>query len=1013
MDVDLLRPGTVPISPDTLLWFEFLLNPSLLKTHITKASPDPSPTELMIKFMSIAAEQKSEAKPADNNDTNDDHTLMPSSKWTCKQLALKILSLKIAAYLKWDWEYLQKKIPLVQQINLIQDLYYITLNLTVQVPNVPEIPLNNITDTGLFTVVIYHRWVLRAIVYKALSRYLNKPVTITPPNQEAHFAMLAQNEEIVKKLEAHVETSINTLNAVLQLTNLSPKVMSFDTFEMLTEHSSEIKQNWDNVITITEEEFKCQINYDLGVYWILKERYPEAQKHFLSAKNLYDNLDKSKEMCYCHIDKDTLEGFCIACDIQVEGKKPNLLHRLLMSIKDGYSNLIKILQEDNIMEEIPIVERDNLELDVKGSMENGKITVNQEFLLQIQCLNMVRRILAGEPILGDTANDIKMAGPKGLETLFWAYDGIIDKLTETTRTRVNQHFIYLIIISEIKGLASEILKRPKYSKLFNDEELEEIKKEAIPEELEIPKLLLTGKWDDSWSANVKLKAKPQRVLFSLESQLISSYDPQEIRDLIVEIGRHKRGPNIEPMWRINNHWEIPIPLQSVICSLSDGFLKDYAYILLAKSRELAGVKDFSGSINLINIIENEIQKHFKSLNDNRHYLGQGASQASKLLKLLNWEKLLIDIYHCLYYWPAKGICDTQSLTVQCKQCLESRQATDHVIPRMEIIDNCTVFLLNMSEWDYLMGLEKQWSCFELASALSTIAKFKGQKFPKEAWDIILASISTKPSRDQAQKRNSSNNGANSSSRDSMVSFTLLRLREATVLNVTISLLARMHNILRDESSLDLYAPFITHWPASIPNAKQYNTRTVGEHLFQLLTQGLRYYPHNVPWLRLLGDLNFVLGYYESSMKNYLLAIIVATDYFSVPSRGQIDDCVYRRMIKCCAHLQCFTQSVVLCQFLEEVDYTLAFKLAGTEQKTSVPNDAMDAYYECIWDTTILEYLINLHSKRGEHHRKQLAIKVIGLLELNSNNNDEIQKEAANIRKTKFLRALSKQYLFQT
>ncbi|CAB0033301.1 unnamed protein product [Trichogramma brassicae] len=605
MDVDLLRPGTVPISPDTLLWFEFLLNPSLLKTHITKASPDPSPTELMIKFMSIDAEQKSEAKPADNNDTNDDHTLMPSSKWTCKQLALKILSLKIAAYLKWDWEYLQKKIPLVQQINLIQDLYYITLNLTVQVPNIPEIPLNNITDT----------------------------------------------------------------------------------------------------------------------------------------------------------------------------------------------------------------------------------------------------------------------------------------------------------------------------------------------------------------------AKPQRVLFSLESQLISSYDPQEIRDLIVEIGRHKRGPNVEPMWRINNHWEIPIPLQSVICSLSDGFLKDYAYILLAKSRELAGVKDFSGSINLINIIENEIQKYFKSLNDNRHYLGQGASQASKLLKLLNWEKLLIDIYHCLYYWPAKGICDTQSLTIQCKQCLESRQATDHVIPRMEIIENCTVFLLNMSEWDYLIGLEKQWSCFELASALSTIAKFKGQKFPKEAWDIILASISTKPSRDQAQKRNSSNSGANSSSRDPMtnVPFTLLRLREATVLNVTISLLARMHNILRDESSLDLYAPFITYWPASIPNAKQYNTRTVGEHLFQLVTQGLRYYPHNVPWLRLLGDLNFV----------------------------------------------------VLCQFLEEVDYTLAFKLAGTEQKTSVPNDAMDAYYECIWDTTILEYLINLHSKRGEHHRKQLAIKVIGLLELNSNNNDEIQKEAANIRKTKFLRALSKQYLFQT
>lgn len=39
------------------------------------------------------------------------------------------------------------------------------------------------------------------------------------------------------------------------------------------------------------------------------------------------------------------------------------------------------------------------------------------------------------------------------------------------------------------------------------------------------------------------------------------------------------------------------------------------------------------------------------------------------------------------------------------------------------------------------------------------------------------------------------------------------------------------------------------------------------------------------------------------------------------------------------------------------------------------------------------------------------IKVIGLLELNSNNNEEIQREAANIRKAKFLRALAKQYVY--
>lgn len=118
----------------------------------------------------------------------------------------------------------------------------------------------------------------------------------------------------------------------------------------------------------------------------------------------------------------------------------------------------------------------------------------------------------------------------------------------------------------------------------------------------------------------------------------------------------------------------------------------------------------------------------------------------------------------------------------------------------------------------------------------------------------------------------------------------------------------------------------------------------------------------------------VLAYYESAMKYYLEAIMVASDLFSQPiPRTQIDDLVYRRMIKCCAHLQCYTQAAVLCQFLEEVDYSLAFKMAASDQKSCSTADAMDAYYHCIWDTTILEYLIQLHTKRGEHHRKQLAV----------------------------------------
>lgn len=33
---DPLRPKTVPLSAETILWFEFLLDPSLLTVHLTK-----------------------------------------------------------------------------------------------------------------------------------------------------------------------------------------------------------------------------------------------------------------------------------------------------------------------------------------------------------------------------------------------------------------------------------------------------------------------------------------------------------------------------------------------------------------------------------------------------------------------------------------------------------------------------------------------------------------------------------------------------------------------------------------------------------------------------------------------------------------------------------------------------------------------------------------------------------------------------------------------------------------
>jgi len=78
-----------------------------------------------------------------------------------------------------------------------------------------------------------------------------------------------------------------------------------------------------------------------------------------------------------------------------------------------------------------------------------------------------------------------------------------------------------------------------------------------------------------------------------------------------------------------------------------------------------------------------------------------------------------------------------------------------------------------------------------------------------------------PNRDQSQKRSSSSSNSGSSgsaSRDIAINIaiTFTRLREPMVLTVVISLLARLRNILRDESSLELHAQYLSLWPAGIP-----------------------------------------------------------------------------------------------------------------------------------------------------------------------------------------------------
>ena len=118
--------------------------------------------------MTINSDQK-ETEPKTIDVESNDVKSNGTNKWTHRNLALKILSLKVAAYLKWDLDVLEKKLPLPIQLTLLQDLFYITADVAVEIPTIPEFFMETVSDQLLFTLVLYYRWHLRAIICRALS----------------------------------------------------------------------------------------------------------------------------------------------------------------------------------------------------------------------------------------------------------------------------------------------------------------------------------------------------------------------------------------------------------------------------------------------------------------------------------------------------------------------------------------------------------------------------------------------------------------------------------------------------------------------------------------------------------------------------------------------------------------------------------------------------------------------------------------------------------------------------
>ncbi|NXB05239.1 INT8 protein, partial [Cnemophilus loriae] len=979
-----------PCTPPQTSWFEFVLEEALLEQHLQKPSPDPPPVQLIVQFLEQASkpsvnEQNQVQPPPDNK----------------RNRILKLLALKVAAHLKWDLDVLEKSLS-VPVLNML-------LNELLCISKVPpgtkhvDVDLSSLPPTTAMAILLYNRWAIRTIVQ---SSFPVKQVKPGPPqlnvmNQIQQEKELTEN--ILKVLKEQAADSILVLEGALKL-NKDLYVHTIRTLDLLAMEPGMVNGETESStagLKISAEEIQCQVCYDLGAIYFQQGStnaavHEKAKEKFFKTKELIAKNGSSS--LHFTIDEERLAGYCQACEVLTSSSDDasqqatpySQIHSCLKSGK--YQDLVKIFLEDNITLSLPEQFRQSVLRELFQKAQQGNDALD-EVCFKVCVCNTVCDVLQGRIIDIQFCQLFLKPSKEKIDFLLEVCSGSInlENASEELKRRMAAFLKNLCLGMEDLQFVFMISSHELFIKLLKDDErkllIDQMRKRSP--RINLCTKPVTSFYDIPASASVNIG--------QLEHQLILSVDPWRIRQILIEL----HGMTSErQFWTISNKWEVPNVYGNVILGIKDSLTRDLVYILMAKGLHCCAIKDFGHAKQLFAACL-ELVTEF----------------SPKLRQVMLNEMLLLDIYTHEAGAGVSGERPPSDLISRVRGYLEMR--VPDIPLRQVIAEECVAFLLNWCENEYLtmqvpLPLVQTNPYVKLGQLLAATCKElpgpkESRRTAKDLWEVVvqICSVSNQHKRGNDGrvsliKHRESTLGI--MYRSELLSF-IKKLREPLVLTTILSLFVKLHNV-REDIVNDIAAEHISIWPSSIPNLQSVDFEAVAITVKELVSYALTINANNHFWLIIQADIYFATNQYSAALHYYLQAGAVCSDFFNkmVPPDVYTDQ-VIKRMIKCCSLLNCHTQVAILCQFLREVDYKTAFK-ALQEQNS---HDAMDSYYEYIWDVTILEYLTYLHHKRGETDKRQIAIKAIGQTELNASNPEEVLQLAAQRRKKKFLQAMAKLY----
>ena len=265
------------------MWFEFLLQPKLLETHLKNENSSPQPFELIAQFLTnaLTASVTSVTNPTQvANGTDEQNGFGSSSQQPSlesikkamdnkKSNAIRFLSFKIMSFLNWDINQLETNLPPTQQDFLLNEL--------IRYCDLTDSP----TTCKLFAHILYYRWILRYIIK---SNYPMKPpkgplIPITLQQQiDPCFVSNEALDGLMKKLQEQCPTAVSDLEKVVLQKQKGNRVEvwmpSFECF------GDDFVCDWDKSKRINIIDVLDDILYDIGRWFFFREDYTKSNRYF-------------------------------------------------------------------------------------------------------------------------------------------------------------------------------------------------------------------------------------------------------------------------------------------------------------------------------------------------------------------------------------------------------------------------------------------------------------------------------------------------------------------------------------------------------------------------------------------------------------------------------------------------------------------------------------------------------------------------------------------------------------